>query len=590
MPLSDALKTPVVVFLLLSLFGPALYAQAPADVTFAAQIAPRTVAAGATFEVSFRLDNAEGRRFRPPAFPATLRVVGGPAMTYGSTFINGRMSKSMAWTYELQAAQPGTYVVGPATVVVDGRTLRSQPQTVVVGPPPPAGQINVPPDADERLFIAAELDRPSALPGQQVTYRIKLYTLMSVESADILELPDFQGFFHEEKRRFDTRVTTETLRGQQYAVKVLHEIALFAQDPGARSIGTARVKIGVERGGPMAPLLGPAPVLLETQPLELEVRPLPDSLPANFTGGVGQYEWTVKTDRDSVRTGEAITLTLAVRGNGDPNRFNLPPLVLPASLETFTPKIANQENYENGEEFVHDQTVEYVILPSEPGRYSLLPELVYYDPDSNRFIRRVPADSIVFSVSPGANYGKDVPLPDTSGQISAPNQPGTPWQKFRDRLRLGDDTPWWLALLVLPVLLLLFLMGRAATPKKRVVVADPKPVDQVKLAREQLAALQVRARTDPPRVFYDELLKALHHYLSARLNIPPGQLTKPVVQAYLADRRAPAQITDTILRLWQTCEELVFAPASPSAVAPAENAWRETEAVVQELERYLGKA
>ena len=61
---------------------------------------------------------------------------------------------------------------------------------------------------------------------------------------------------------------------------------------------------------------------------------------------MGHYEWECATDRDSLSTDDALTLSLRLRGDGDPKRTAPPVLTLPAGLEAFEPKVLEEEEYE----------------------------------------------------------------------------------------------------------------------------------------------------------------------------------------------------------------------------------------------------
>jgi hypothetical protein len=559
--------------------GQALLAQKPARAAavprFEARVEPEKIGMGSPFELIFTLTDGQGKSLRAPSL-ADFRVISGPSVELSTVFQQGKMSSRESWVYVLEPKKPGIFSIGPASVLVDGELMRTQPLQIRVAE---ASRSNVPPGADAEVFVVGEVSDSRVVIGQQLTFRIKLYTQVSVENADWLEMPKFEGFYSLEKRRFDTRTRQETLNGRQYAVRVLQEMALFPQETGPLEIGPVRVRVGLVRPGPMGPFFGPVQVNLGTEPVRLQVDTLPGPAPANFSGGVGRYEWTVRADRDTVTTDDALTLRVALRGNGDPQRFVLPRLDLPEGLETFDPKILEEETYENGEEFVHTKVAEYVILPKDTGQFVFTPELVFFNPDSNRFLVQRPDTPLQVRVLAGQNYAIELPAPDTSG--ADPLRP--PWERLWERLRLGDSLPWYWALLALPVLLVLFLLGRRSTRSVTEPKPPPRPVDNARLARERLSLLRSSAAGNPGREFYDALFHELQTYLSARLDIPPGQLTKAVVQAYLADRRTPEHVIASLLSAWRTCELVVFASLPPTV--PAETTWREADTAIQELER-----
>ncbi len=549
---------------------------AAAQPTFVASVESPEVVAGSRFEVSFALKNGEGANFRPPSF-ANFRVVSGPNLTSGMTIINGNYLVHRTWSYELEAKTKGKFTIGPAKVSVNGRSLSSNLLTIRVVAAR-NGNGGIPIGAAEDLFIVGELSAGEAWVGQQLTYWVKLYTLLTLEGYDLIELPDFQGFYAKEKIRFDTRVQYQTIKGKKYAVKILHAEAVFPQEPGERTIGVARVRVGVERSGPLG-MLGPLPKVLNTLPIRLRVKPLPEPAPAQFGGVVGQYTWQATTDRDSLSTDEALTLRIQLSGNGDPKRMALPVLTLPAGLEAFEPKVLEEEEYENGQQIVHRKTLEYAILPKEPGDYTLRPEWVVFDPDSNRYMTLQVDTALQFRVSIGKNYRADQTGIDTLPVAPPPeNWFSHTWKQISDWLAL----PWvWGGLAGLAGLLLIFSwmkrQGRSRAGKPAIMV----PINYL----EQFGQARQLLNSPDPRLFYDALLRGLHNYLSKRLALSPAQLSVANVQHRLTERRVPANHIQSLFDLWQTCEQAIFA-GQPGSGSPEINL-RTAEQLVHTLERDL---
>ena len=561
-----------------------LHAQNP--VRFEATAEPREVVEGSIFEVTFSLKNAQGSRFVTPDFKG-FKIAGGPSEMRGMSIVNGQTASHQSWVYQLEAPRTGTFTIGPASVTANGKVLNTNPLTiqVVASRTGKGGTAAVPPGGDDQIFISGELDRETVYPGEQVTWRIKLYTQLSVEGADLIDLPKFEGFFSKEKRRFDTRVQYQTVRGKKYAVKTLHEEALFPQNVGEFTIGTASVRAAVESaGGGLGMLLGAKPVLLQTQPIRLKVKALPTPAPTAFTGGVGQYEWTVAADKNTLTTDDALTITMTVEGNGDANRLAPPVLHGTDSLEIFEPKVNSEEQYENTEQMIHSKVLEYVVLPKHPGFYSIQPTFAYFDPDSNRYLLRT-AQKIDFQVTAGKNY-----QPAASGQdsVSAPviipeTSSTTSW--------LESPVLWWcVSGLLLLTLVLLFLKRKRPEPAYIQVApvqvtsytATPPPAP-AKSSRDRFVTIPYLLKNGQPRVFYDTLLKALQAYLSEKIHLPPAQMNRENVQRRLLEYQMPPARIQTILDIWDTCEQSVY--AGQDQTAQMETTWRATEGVLREMER-----
>lgn len=549
---------------------------AAAQPTFEASVESPEVVAGSRFEVSFALKNGEGVNFRPPSF-ANFRVVSGPTLTSGMTIINGNYLVHRTWSYELEAKTTGKFTLKAARVSVNGRSLSSNPLTIRVVAAR-NGQGSIPVGAAEELFIVGELSTAEAWAGQQLTYWIKVYTLLTLEGYDLIELPDFQGFYAKEKVRFDTRVQYQTIKGKKYAVKILHAEAVFPQEAGEQTVGVARVRVNVERSGPLG-RLGPLPKVLNTLPVRLRVKALPAPAPAQFGGVVGQYDWQFTTDRDSLSTDDALLLRVQLSGNGDPKRMVLPVFTLPTGLEAFEPKVLEEEEYENGQQIVHRKTLEYAILSQEPGDYDLRPEWAVFDPDSGRYVA-LQADTVLhFRVSIGKNYRANQTGIDTLTVAPPPDRFASGWwRQAADWLAL----PWvWGGLAGLVGLLLIFSWTRrqrASIAVKRAARAPINYLEQFDQARQLLHSAD-------PRLFYDALLRGLQAYLSKRLALSPAQLSVANVHDRLTRRQVPANHIQSLFDLWQTCEQAIFA-GQPGAGSPEINL-RTAEQLVHTLERDL---
>jgi hypothetical protein len=553
-------------------------AQAQSNVVFEAKTDAREVVQGTSFTVSFELYNTEGGRFKAPDFGG-LKPLSGPSQMRSVSIVNGKTSSRQSWNFEVEASHPGAFTIGPAAVSAGNQVYSSKPLTItVVAPRNTGARTNAPPPgASDELFIAAELDHDKAYPGQQVTYKVKIYTLIAIDDADIIGLPDFQGFYHKEKQRFDNRVQYQQLRGKKYAVKTLHEEAIFPQEKGELVIGPAKVRVGISQPGPFGSFLGGKPTLLQSQPVKLSVKSLPDPSPERFTGGVGLYSWECKQDKDTLTTDGALTLTFHLRGNGDARRFAPPKLSLPAGLEGFDPRIVEEQEYENGIEVVHTKILEYVVIPKEPGVYTFSPELCFFDPDSARYRTLHPEKPVTLHVTAGKNYRSRQSILD-----SIAHQPPLPAPKPKlvDLFLANWTIP--AGLLCLACLLLTGLLLWKRKRNKPVVTALP-PVSYPKIARQHFNTAGQMLQSGNTRAFYDELLKSLEAYLTAAIGFTPAQMTPTLIGTGLAQRNVPPSRIQAILKIWQTCEEAIF--AAQLHADKMQDTWRLAEESIKDLEK-----
>ncbi|MBK6997859.1 MAG: protein BatD [Lewinellaceae bacterium] len=582
---------------------------AQSNVTFEAAIDAKEVVVGMPFELTFTLKNAEGARFTAPNFSGFK--TGAVSEMRGMSFVNGRSSTSQTWSLELTATKSGTFSIGSATVVAGGRTLSTKPLAVKVLSISASskGKVNVPPGSDDKVFVAAEFDLKEAYPGQQICWRIRLYTQLSVEGYDIIALPDFEGFFSKEKIRYDKRVEYLNLRGKKYAVRTLHEEALFPQEAGELSVGAARVSVGIEQPGTQGFLFGPKPVTLQTQPIVLSVKPLPQPPPAEFTGGVGSYEWEVKVDTTKLSTDDALTITVEVKGNGDTRRFAPPKIVVPSNCEIFEPRILEEEEYEGESGILHRKKFEYVVLPRDTGNLEISPVLAYFDTDSNGY-SLLRAASIQFSVTAGKNYQSPNALQDTLPAEPFVNQETSLLEKAVGWL----SSPLLWGILALPFLALgIFVLLRKRRPalaaegflpaealakagkqspitnhqSTNTPITSP-PINQstnLTSARQRFENAGRLLKGNDPQGFYNELFKSLQAWLSARFGLQPAQMNDADVSAILLQRGATPIRTQALLSVWHTCEQAIY--GGQDQAEQMESTWQMAGQVMEALEREI---
>ncbi|HOJ91658.1 MAG TPA: BatD family protein, partial [Saprospiraceae bacterium] len=99
-----------------------------AQVSFVTECNAKSVVVGSSFQLTFRLNNAQGINFTPPSFDG-FDLINGPMRSMQSSFVNGVGTSSMGYVYTLQAVKEGILKVGSASIVVHGKVLKSNPIT-----------------------------------------------------------------------------------------------------------------------------------------------------------------------------------------------------------------------------------------------------------------------------------------------------------------------------------------------------------------------------------------------------------------------------------------------------------------------------
>lgn len=111
------------------------YLQAQQAPRFFIQLSSDSVLLGNYVEVRFTLENAKGTDFEAPSFQ-DFRMLSGPHYTSNFSMINGEVSQTTSFTYQLEPKDIGNFFIEPASIRVQGDVLETEPVELLVVPNP----------------------------------------------------------------------------------------------------------------------------------------------------------------------------------------------------------------------------------------------------------------------------------------------------------------------------------------------------------------------------------------------------------------------------------------------------------------------
>lgn len=542
-----------IAFFLGAFFPPAWTFGQAGKINFTAGASKKEVVEGAQVEITWLLSGTtEGRLQLPDLSP--FRKAGGLREMSGMQFSNGNVQAHHTWVLSLIAPTPGEYTLPEASITVKGNTYRSNPVSIKVVAAGQAARISsisgVPKWADDpNIFIATETSTPRPLAGRQVVCVVNIYTRYGVSGLDLVELPQINKIALRELERYDNPVEQVTIAGKPYNKQTIYAGAFFPETAGKLTINAAQANVAIVSNNP---LQGISTLRLQTAPVVLDVQALPAPAPTGFSGLVGHYTAELKSDRQQIAVGEAVICTVSLRGNGN-SRLSAPPAFqMPEGLTTYDPVEKEAEVFENGRELVHSQVLEYTISAQKEGSWSCAPQLVWYDPDSSKYVTWSPALDI-----------------QVSGQATLADN-GAVDSGFSLRLSRNQKT----ALGAFGIAALLGLLyhwfyhrkkNTADAPPPSVVKETPPPVRPVVLPPAPVV--------DPPAIvlpspsathleqlnqhdFYETLYNQLRQHIAKHLHLSPEKVTLSRAMQWAADRGLPA---DELKRFWSTAEMVLYA-------------------------------
>lgn len=484
------------------------------------------------------------------AFQILARRVARPMQfRFGFGSQNQVIQATTVHSFTLTPLRQGRIDIEPARVRVGGRTFTSNPITIIAG----AGtaplqqqqqQIdpNIPPgtspgagldgaQVDPQAFVRTVVDKAQPYVGEQVTVTIYLYVRGGIRSAPMITRePTADGFWVHDllppQRALEG--TRQIVNGTPYNVYVLRRFAAFPLRAGEVTIGPLGLDV---EAGDLFDLFGPrrGPVHREGVPVSVRTRPLPPPAPRNAV--VGRWQLTAEADRRQVPTGDAISLRVTARGEGNVHdvRLALAPIDGLRILEPQT-----EDRIEAPGDLVGGtRTITWLIVPERAGTYRIPAfELPVLDPRTGQY-STLRTDPIELTAA-GSSIATPTPDPAATGDDEQPSDDGAGEVRFgpirttselaRASRPLSAEPYFAWLLAVPPFAWLALLLGRAA--RRRAAAQNGKGGKRaVRTARKRLAEAERLAQAGDARAFYGEVARALKAVLEARLGEPIGGLT-----------------------------------------------------------------
>ncbi len=563
--------------------------------TLSVTVSKNPVAVGEQFQVTFAL-NASGSGFTGPSFDDFI-VLGGPNASTSIQIINGSMSQTQTFSYYLRARSEGTFPIGSASIVSNGRKYESPPFTIEVVKG--SGQVQQPDRqqpsddgtvADEDVFIRATIDRERVLRGQGLVATYKLYTRVSLVNYAVTKAPALNGFWTQDiQLPSQLNLTTEVIRGVQYHVGVLKKVVLYPQQSGTLTVDPmegeviARVKVSRRRNAqdPFDIFNDPffsnpfgfgsvrdVKVKLRSNALKVRVDALPPNAPATFKGSVGRFTFEAGLDRKETRENDPVTLRIRIKGNGNLNLIDPPDPSFPPDVESYDPKVIDQfATTASGT--AGTKTFEYLLIPRHAGTYTIEPvAFTYFDPDNRKYqTLSSPSFTLIVQRAEGGSGGGAtvIAAPSKSDvQVLGSDirfiRTGKTVFLHAGRGFYGSPVFWSLSLspVFLFVGLFFFKRNRDRRNADRLAVRSRRAN---RMAQKRMAAARKLLDGGDTARFFDETANAIWGFLSDKLAIPVAALSRESAREGLVARQVGTDDIDAVMKALDDCELARFAAA-----------------------------
>ena len=567
----------------------ALTVQAYADdkVTFTAS-APDAVAVGDQFRLSYTVNTQKVKNFRAPSIKG-FDVLMGPSRSYSMQSINGNTTETLTFTYILLAQKEGEYTIPGATITANGDQMLSNSVKIKVLP---ADKANSSQSGNAQstsrssssgtsisnndLFITATASKTTAYEQEAILLTYKIYTVVDLRGFDNVKLPDFKGFHSQEvELPNDRRWGLEHYKGRNYHSTIYRQFVLFPQQSGKLTIDAARFDASIEKMDAIddpfeAFFNGGAGSIqikktLMTPKLTIDVKPLPAGKPADFSGGVGEFNISSSINSTKVKTNDAITVKVVISGTGNLKLVGEPEVKFPEDFEVYDPKVDSKFRLTNAG-LTGNKVIEYLAIPRNAGTYKIPAIKFSYFDIKSRSYKTLTTEEYTVQVEKGAGNASQTIANFTNKEDLKVLNEDIRFIKQNDvklspkgKYFFGSMGYWLFYIVPGLIFIACFLIYRkqiaanANVAKVRTKKANKVAVKRMKQAGKLLAANEKDA-------FYDEVLKALWGYISDKLSIPVSQLSKDNIEEELRKYGVAEDLIKEFLNALNSCEFARFAP------------------------------
>jgi BatD DUF11 like domain len=495
--------------------------------------------------------------------------------------INGAVSVEVRYVYQVTPNRPGSFTipaigasgVGSTQPVAFQVERTSGGQSAGASRPgssplpalnfAPPQEEDAPTDAKSQpAFLHVVLPKRELTVGELVPVELKACFPAGM-TASLNGLPMLAGgAFSLNKLGKDPEQTREIIDGRPYNV-ITWSSALSAVQAGDYPLNLelpviVRVQEKIKRGGgnPFKDFFGDEspfddstlddffgqvtekPLVLHSDSAPVKIQPLPvQGRPADFSGAVGKFDLSAGASVAKAISGDPITLTIKITGQGNFDRVTTNGLVSSAAWKGYKPNSRFEPADTDG--FAGTKVFEQTIVPTQSGS-SVIPTMSfsYFDPEIRDYVTKT-TSPIAIEIAPGS----------TTAAASAPTTPsispatvGSANGLMPDHLEIGRASslhplvlaPWFLvgnALMVtvtcIGLLARRWRQKRANDPERLRTHAARAAV------REAVSAMDEAIKNRDGTGFFQSARRAVTDRLAERWCLPSSRITPAEIRARL---------------------------------------------------------
>ena len=522
----------------------------------------------------FRVDfvmNQNGDNFSPPKFE-NFQIIGGPNQSIKTSYVNGERNFSKTYSYFLKPLKKGRLKISQASIEIDNEIYKSLPIEVLI-----TDSVKQPSDAvtqyynDDDIELRALISKGSPFLNKPITVVYKLYYKAPINISDAreTETPKFKDFWSQTIKIPQLKVQREVYKGQNYNVVEWRKVVLYPQRVGELEISPLSLNLVLDVPTDKRDFFGnviydQTSQLISTGMRRINVKNLPSQgKPDSFSGAVGEFEFDVILNKNSLRATESFQAELKVKGSGNLKLFDLPNILVPNSMELFDPE--REELISTNLSGMSGSISKlFTIIPRFQGNFPIEEvEFSYFNPETEKY-KILKSPRLTIDVYDGPALSNTI-TNDNSNIITSDDS--FRFIKIKGNLReikndIFFESKLFYALVTSPFVILLSLLALTIYRRNRKESSD----ELIRIEERQINKMIESAKDSvgDKILFYDKIEKAIIKSLIFKFSIRMESLNKDKIEQIGEEKGLSRNDITLIIRLIENCEKARYSQSSDS--------------------------
>jgi hypothetical protein len=541
-----------------------------AQINFEATVSKSKLALNERLRIDFVM-NQNGDNFSPPEFE-NFQIIGGPNQSIKTSYVNGERKFSKTYSYFLKPLKKGKLKINQASIEIDGEIYKSLQIEVLI-----TDSVKQPSDSitqyynDDDIELRALISKGSPYLNEPITVVYKLYYKAPINISDAreTETPKFKDFWSQTIKIPQLKVERDIYKGQNYNVVEWRKVVLYPQKVGELEISPLSLNLVLDVPTDKRDFFGniiydQTSQMISTGMRRIIVKDLPQlGKPDSFSGAVGNFEFDVILNKNSLRATESFQAELKVKGNGNLKLFDLPNILVPNSMELFEPEreelISTNLSGMSG-----SVSKSFTVIPRFQGNFPIEEvEFSYFDPNTEKY-KVLKSPRLTIDVYDGPVISNTI-TNDNSNIITSNDS--FRFIKLKGNLReINNDvffqSQFFYAIVTTPFILLLsFLLFTTYKRNKKESSSELVRIEERKINKMIISA---KESIGDKVLFYDKIEKAIIKSLIVKFSIRMDSLNKEKIQQIGRDKGLSKDDVLLIIKLIENCEKAKYSRSSDS--------------------------